>query len=356
MSETPIPLKHIPIKGEIVIDLNKAFTMQTFYETIQASFPRDPGVSIVGIAIPIINTECKGLGDIDPIGDIKDALSNLYDYAMKAILKPIWDLLHEIMDVLKRVFNFVLDYRLPVLDLTIPDLFDKDFSKILKEKLTNLWTTAKEKVLDILRLLGIPWPFHPTADDPEKTLAQIIDSVMRSLWSFVIKLITKIIGLIKSALDLWDRLINQGKTIFGTLWQTVIDAVLGAILDFMINMPTIEQIKDYIIEFAKKVWNKAVVTYEEIMQVIKDFKLPVLNIRPFDWTLPLDPNKNDPEIDFQKMLIDIKTWINNYIINILKSFIEEIISIIKKIFSIEFKLPVLTIPLTLCGVDNAKPT
>lgn len=356
MSDTPKPLKHIPIKGEIVIDLNKAFTMQTFYETIQASFPRDPGVSVVGIAIPLINTECKGLGDIDPIGDIKDALSDLYDYAMKAILKPIWDLLGKIMDVLKQVFSFVLDYKLPVLDLTIPDLFKENLGEILKEKLTNMWNTAKEKLKDILKLLGIPWPVHPTADDPEKTLAQIIASVMRSLWSYVIAMIVKIIGLIKSALDLWDRIINKGMTIFGTLWQTAIDAVLGKLISFMTNMPTMAEIKDWIIEFAQKVWNKAVVTYDEIMQVIKDFELPILKIKPYDWKLPLDPNKRDPEIDFQKMLIDIKTWVNNYIINILKSFIEAVLNIIKKIFSIEFKLPVLTIPLTLCGVNNAHPT
>jgi hypothetical protein len=352
MTSNAIPLKHIPIKGEIVIDLNKAFSMQTFYETIQNTFPKDPNQKIVGIAIPIINAECKGLGIIDPIGDIKDALSDLYDYSMKMILKPIWDLLGKIMDVLKRVFDFVLDYKLPILNLTIPDLFAKDFNEKLKAMLSDLWKTSKQKLEDLLKLIGVPWPIRKNISDPEKELEQVVASVKRSLWAYVIKMITKIVGLIQQALTLWDAIINKGATIWGTLWKALMDSVLGKILDLLINPPTMEQIKDWIIEFAKKVWNKAVVTYEEIMKVIEDFKLPILNIRPYDWKLPLNPHLKNSELDFQKMLIDIKTWINTYVINIIKKFIEEAIKIIKAIFSIDLSLPVLKIPLTLCAIDT----
>ena len=347
------PLAHIPIVGEIKIDLNKAFSMQTIANTIVSSYPKDPTLTVVGIALPIVNVECKGLGIIDPIGDIKDAISKLYNFAMQSVLKPIWDLLHKIMDVLSRVFSFVLDYKLPILGLTIQDLFSPDLYDKVKAKIVEWYTTAKDKIIELLKLLGIPWPLFINLESPEKEIEKILDSIMRSLWAFVLKTITVIVGMIKTALDLWDRIVNQGKTIFGILWEQARDLILGKIFDLIVNPPTIEQIKAWIIEFAKKVLNKAVVTYEEIMKVIKNFEIPGIHLRPFDWDLPLNIHLDLPDIDFQKMLIDIKTWLNNYVISLLKDFVNKILEIIRKIFAIDFSLPVLTIPLTLCAVKNS---
>jgi phage-related protein len=345
-------LAHIPIKGEIKIDLNKAFTMEGLYEIIQTSYPKDPTLTVVGIAIPIVNVQCKGLGIIDPIGDIKEAISRLYTQAMQSIIKPIWDLLHKIMDVLKRVFSFILDYKLPIFDLTINDLFAPDLYDKIKAKVIEMYANAKDQLIKLLKLLEIPWPLFKNLESPEKAITAIIESIIRSLWSFVLKMITKIIGLIKTALDLWDRIVNKGLTILGLLWQQAIDTVLGFVLDLIINPPTMETIMNWIIEWAKKVLNKAIVTFEEIMRIIKDFKIPILNIRPFDWKIPLNPNLSFPDVDFAKILIDIKTWINNWLISIITKFINAILEIINKILSIDFSLPVLTIPLTLCAVKN----
>jgi hypothetical protein len=344
----PTPLEHIPIAGEITIDLNKAFSMQTFYETISSSFPKDK--SVVGIAIPLINAECKGLGVIDPVNDIKRALSDLYDYAMKSILEPIWNVLHELIDFLKSVFDFKIDYTLPVLDIQLTDLFKKDLKLIIKEKLKEWYYYAKDKLNDLLDLLGIPRPIYNNLQSAEKELENILQSVMRSLWSFMLKTITKIIGLIKTAVDIWDRVVNQGRTFFGTLWQQVVDAVIGKFLDLMINMPTMKELEEMVKEFARKVWNKAVVTYEEIMQVIYDFEIPIIKIKPFDWKPPLNLHLNCGDIDFKNMLVDIKTWLTNYLVNILKEFILAVIKVIRALFSIKLELPVISIPLTLCVV------
>lgn len=347
------PLAHIPVKAEIEIDLNKAFTMEGIFETIQTTYPRDPSLTVVGIAIPIVNVECKGLGIIDPIGDIKEAVSRLYAKMMQAIIEPIWALLHKIMDVLKRVFSFVIDYKLPVLDLSIDDLFAPDLWEKIKARVIELYKTKKEELIKILKLLGIPWPLFKDLESLEKEVTAIVESIIRSLWAFVLRAITRIIGLIKTALDLWDRIVNKGTTILGLLWQQLIDSVLGKILDFLINPPTLERISDWIIEWAKKVLNKAVVTFEEIMNIIKDFKIPIINIRPFDWKIPLNVNLKIPEVDFAKILVDIKTWINNWLISIITQFINAVLDIIRKILNIDLILPVIKIPITLCAIKNS---
>lgn len=345
----PTPLEHIPIAGEITIDLNKAFTMQTFYETISSSFPKDK--SVVGIAIPIVYADCKGLGVIDPINDIKRALSDLFDHAMKSMLQVIWDILHELMDLLKSVFQFPdLDFTIPIIDIKVSDLFKKDLKLIIKEKLKEWYYYAKDKLNELLDMLGIPRPLYLNLESAEKELENIIQSVMRSLWSYVLKTITQIIGLIKTAMELWDKLVNQGRTFFATLWQEVVDAVIGKFLDLMINMPTMKELEEMIKEFARKVWNKAVVTYEEIMQVIHDFEIPIIKIKPFDWKLPLNLHLNSGDIDFKNILVDIKTWLNNYLFNIIKDFVIAVLKVIRALFAIKLELPVLSIPLTLCVV------
>ena len=345
--------RHIPIAGVIKIDLGKAFTTQGLYDSILASFPNDPKYTIDGIAIPIVYAECREFGVIDPIGDIKAAVSRLYNHAMQMIMEPIWLILQKIMKLLEKVFSFVIDYKLPILDLSIFDIFDKDkVWNAVKAKVTELWNTSKEKLQEFLKLLDISWPPFDNVDNPQKIIEQIIDSIMRSLWNAVFKVIAKIIAAIKTALDLWDRIINKGLTFFGLLWQEAIDLIFGKLLSLLTMPPSIEEIKQLIIEFAKKIYNKAVVTYEEIMTVIKDFEIPILKIKPFDWKLPLNINLNVPDLDFQQMLIEIKTWVNNYVISLIKDFINKILEFIRNILDIDLSLPVLSIPLTFCAIEK----
>jgi hypothetical protein len=341
-----IQVDSVPVKLRFSLTDPDSTNVKGISKAIFDAVPPDRTLMGLG-GFPQIGVEFKPTGFRDPTGDIQDAISRIYNHAMQAILKPIWDILGKIMDVLKRVFSFVLDLKIPLLDLTIPDLFKANLYQILKEKLTKLWDTARDKLIDLLKLLGIPWPIRENTLDPEKMLAQIIDSVTRSLWNFVFKTIAKIVSLIKTALTLWDRIVNKGTTIFGILWQTAIDTVLGKILSYILFPPTMEDIKDWIIAFAKKVLKKVSVTYEEIMSVIKNFKIPILNIKPFDWDLPLNPHFKFPEFDFQKMLLEIKTWFNNYVISIIKKFIDAILKIIQKIFFIDLKLPDVVVPIVL---------
>jgi len=350
---------HIPIVSEIEIDLSKSLNMQNLYESTVASFSNNPKYTIEGIAIPIVYVECKEFGVIDIIGDIKAALSKLYNYAMQIYFKPMWNILNKIIETIKEILSIdilkLINLKLPILDLDVFDMFNENkVIDAVKAKVTELWNTSKEKLQELLKLLDIPWPPFENVENPQRIIEQIIDSIMRSLWSTVFKVIEKIVGAIKTALDLWDRIINKGLTIFGLLWQEAIDLVFGKLLDLLINPPTMEQIKQWIIEFAKGIYGKAVVTYEEIMAVIKDFKIPILDIKPYDWELPYNPHLSVPDLDFQQLLVDIKTWLNNYVVSIIKDFVNKILEFIKKIIDgLDLSFLVLKIPCTFCAVQKA---
>ena len=345
--------EHIPIEGEIVIDLKKALNMQTLSDTILTSFPGKGKYRIDGIAIPIVNAECKGFGVIDPISDIKAAISRLYDELMRAIFQPIWDVLMAILEFLGDLIDEVLDYRLPILDLTIGDLFKPGLYDKIKARIQYLWDNAKAELEALLKSLGLGWPWFDNVESPQKIIEQIMSAIVHALWDIVIKMVGKIIGLIELALEIYDEVINQGRTIFATLWKAIKEQIFGKLLDFILNPPTLEQIKEWILEFARNYYGKLLLTYEEIMAILRDFEIPILKLKPFDWEWPwFNPEK--PDLNFRQMLVDIKVWVQNFVISIIKAFIQAIVDILKALIpSLETLLSwtVITIPLTFCAVE-----
>jgi hypothetical protein len=337
---------HIEVAAKIVFDLAQPFTMQGIANTIQLAYPRDTGLTVVGIAVPILGIGCNITGIIDPFGALKDACSRLYNYLMKSILEPVWNLLYKLYEKLKSLGLAFLDLALGIFDLHVSDLFsDKLWDKI-KAGIADLYYKAKDKLFALLEKLGIP-KFSFEFNSPELEIEEFVKRIMASLWSTFFKILDKIISLIQSGLKLWDMINRTG---FSITWDEIYKATIGKIISFFLTGLSIQEITDAIIAFAKKVYNKAVVTFEEIMKCIKDFKLPVFG-KPFDWDLPWNPNINFPNLDFAKLVTDIKLWLSNFLISIITKFMNLITKILE-FFVGPFKLPVLTIPLTLCAVKN----
>ena len=336
---------HIEVAAKVVLDLNQPFTMQGIANTIQLAYPRDSGLSVVGIAVPLLGITCVNEGIVDPIDAIKAACSRMFDQFYKSILKPIWDTLYSLYEKLKSLGLGFLDLSLGFFDLTVSDLFSDGLWDKIKAGFSKLYYGAKDKFFAFLDKLGIP-KFSFDFNSPEQEIEEFIKRIMASLWTTFFGIVEKCITLIKSGLKLWDMINRTG---FSITWQEIYDATIGKIISFFLTGLSIQEITDLIIACAKKVLKKAVVTFEEIMAIIKDFKIPVLNIRPFDWDLPWNPNVNFPNLDFAKLVSDIKLWLNNFLTSIIAKFVKLVMSIIE-FFVGPFSLPVLSIPITLCAV------
>jgi hypothetical protein len=343
---------HIQVPGTLVIDLNKAINMQGLYSLIQNAYPSDQNLTVVGISIPVLNIGCKEFGIIDPISDIKSAISRLYDYLMKAYLKPIYEILMKLFDILKSFGLGILDLTIPVLDLHISDLFADNLYDKLKAKLLDLYNNSKDKLIALLKLLDIPYPLFKDFNSPELEIEEIVKRVMSSIWTFFFKLVDKIKTSYQAALAVYDALTTP--TVFppplSTIWKKAVDALLAEIEAFLLRMPTIQEIEDTILAYARKLYNKFEVTYEELIKAIKSIQLPIFK-NPLDWLLPIDPHLNRPNIDFAKLVSDIKIWMNNFIGQIIVKFIQAI-SAILKIFGLSFVIPTINIPVTLCAVAS----
>lgn len=340
--------EHIPVPAKIVVDLNKTFTMQGLYDTVVLQYPQDPTLTIVGISVPIINYQCKEIGIIDPIKDIKEAIARLYNKLMTAMVQPVWNILYRLYSILKRFRLPVIDLKLPVFNLTIGDLFASDLYDRLKAEVLKIYDSQIDKLKKILALLKIPYPIYTDIISPEIDIEYIVKSILTSLWDSLLKLISKIIGYIRTGLKAWD-IITKGRPYPLTpIWDSAVDLILGKILKLLAIPPSMEEIYNAIIAFVKRITGKLIVTYEDIMKYIEDFKLPIIGT-PFDWTLPLNIKVNAPNIDVAKILGDIKIWINNYLFSLLVKFIKAITKILS-VFRLKFVLPKITIPLTLCAI------
>ena len=142
---------------------------------------------------------------------------------------------------------------------------------------------------------------------------------------------------------------------FSELWQEVVDAVLGQILSFFTIPPTLEELYKALEDFAKELFNLPFVTWEQLMEAIKKFKLPIFG-SPLDWKLPLNIKFDFPEKDFSKVISDILIWISNFFVNLMKKFIEAVLSILEA-FGIQLKfLTSINIPISVCAVENPKNT
>jgi hypothetical protein len=266
---------------------------------------------------------------------------------MKSILQPIWNIFEKLYEALKKFGLAILDFKLPVFDLHISDLFSSNLYEKIKTAVINLYNKEKQKLLDILKLLGIPYPFHINIHSPELEIESIIKKILSSLWGELFKKISKIIDLIEKGLELFDTA-TYGVPTLSTIWKKVKDTILKEVLKLLALPPSIEDLQNAIVAFAKKLYNKAEVTFEELIEAIKHFKLPILG-SPLDWKLPISLKVSLPNIDFDKILNDIKMWVNNYIVSLLKKFVEEIGEILK-IFGLTLLLPILAIPLIFCKV------
>jgi len=349
MSSLFTATNHIQVEGTLKIDLGKALNMQGLYTLVQDAYPNDPTLTVTGISIPLFNIGCKELGVIDPITDIKEAISRLYDQLMKSYLEPIFIVLKKLFDALKHFGLADLDLTIPILNLHISDLFSKDLYDKLKARLLDLYNNAKDQLLELLKLLEIPYPFFTDFSIPELEIDEIVKRVKASLWTFFYKIISKIVELIELGLKAYD-LATTKKLVWSELWKELKQAILGKILDLLLRMPTFQEIEDAIKAYAKLIYGKAEATYEELMAIIKNFKLPIFG-NPFDWIFPIDFTVNRPNIDFAKIVSDIKIWLNNFVGQIIAEFVKAIDKILK-LFGLSFVIPVIEIPVILCAVKN----
>ena len=324
------------------VNVPVGFTMQSIYESVAGSYPA--GKAVTGISIPLLGITCKEFGVINPIQDIKEAVIRMYNYAMGSIIKPIFEALVKLVDILSAG---ILDFKLPFLDLTITDLFQSDTYDRVKAAVLKLYKESIEELKNLLKTLGIPWPFFENIGDPIMEVALIVKALMTSFWDAVIKQIWEMVKLILLALEIYDR-INQSNWAFS--WQQAIDAVLASIAEFFVIPPTIQDILDALKEFAKQLYGDVVMTYEMLIKAIEKFKLPVFGL-PLDWNLPESLSALIPNVDFMRLLIDMKVWMTNFLMGIVNKFVD-LISTILQFFGINLeKILSIKFPILLCVVE-----
>ena len=86
----------------LTLDPNQLFSMKGISETLFKITPNDPSLKVIGVDFTLIGLQCKTIGIIDPVKELQEAASRIYDYAMKAILQPIWTALYSLYNALKR--------------------------------------------------------------------------------------------------------------------------------------------------------------------------------------------------------------------------------------------------------------
>lgn len=339
----------VSLPGVLSINLLN-FNMQSMIDSVKTSYNTSTH-TVLGIDIPVVGFDCLVYKTVDPTFDISDALIRLYDYLSKLVLKPIWTALQALAKAVGAVIGDIL--KLPVLGLTIEDLFKDDIWQTIENIVRKLWNEGQDQLISILKVLGIPWPFFQQVDDPDLSIRKIAKDIAANLLQFVFKAIDKIIKAIKAALLIFDIATFQTPK-FSITWQQAIDAVIGEVLNFFAAPLTLEELFKAILDFAKEAFKLPFVTFAELMNIIEKFKLPIFGY-PLDYKLPIDPKKDFPERDFSKIISDMIAWLNNFLVNILKKFMEAVMSILQ-FFGIPLKfLTSVNIPITLCAVENPQP-
>lgn len=330
----------------LTLDPNQLFSMKGISETLFKITPNDPTLKVIGVDFTLIGLQCKTIGIIDPVKELQEAGSRIYDYAMKSILNPIWTALYSLYSALKRFGLAVLDLKLPILDLHVSDLFNPDLHATVEKAVKGLYKTAKDKIIQILNTLGIPYPLFKNINSPEEEIRYLVKHICASLWDELMKKINLIKDLIQQGLRIWDLIVYK-TVVWSEVWKQTIKSVFKTVLDYFNHPPSLADIKRYLESFAKKVLNKAEVTAKEILSVIKDFEIKPFG-KPFDWVFPINPKINFPEVDFNQILGDIKLWLNNFVMNLIQQFIK-IVKRILSIFGITINLPKISIPISVCA-------
>ena len=338
-------IEHQEVAGTIKVDFGQSLNMQTLYDSIP---PVSTSTSIVGISIPIINVNCLLFPTIDPVKDIKDAMTKLYNYGMKIWIEPIFTMLKGLIDALKSFFPPLgeIDFSLGILGLKISDIFD-DANQFYDKILAYVATAFRESYDDLmalLRQLKIPYPLFGGLSAPDIDVVYIVKSICYSIWGVLIKKIWEIINILSSAWYAYDVATSPpGTFTWSRLWDDFKTSVLGAIAVFLITPPTMQDIYDAL----KLLGNTA----EEILRNIKDFTFGIFG-KPFDWLFPLNLNVNAPNIDLGHILTDILAWCSNFIFLIIYKFNQACVALFE-LFGIAGNfLTSLEFPITLCVVNN----
>jgi hypothetical protein len=340
------------IPATLEIDPAKGFKMNVIADALTQGMQSTTTATITGVFIPVVCMGgCKQDGVIVPESDNKEVASQVYNYGMQITYRPIWDGLYSLYQILKGLGLGVLDLSLGVLELHVDDLFNPDLLCIIQKAIKDLYEHLKneyarfvDQIKHIFNQLGIPWPLFKGLQSIEETLKYIAKHIWASLWNAFHKILKKLIDLINDGLALWDAIHS---TNLAEAWKKLINSILKTIYDTLSKIPTLEDIKKAIEDFAKHIYNQLSVTVDEIMKIIHKFKLPIFG-SPFDWKFPLNPHVNFPDLDFNKVLNDIMLWINNFIQKIILAFWNAIEAILK-LFNISGSIPKIKIPYYVCA-------
>jgi len=348
-----MPIKHVEIPISVNFKVTELLNSEKIAQAVAAAYPSDPTLRVVGLTVPLLSFTCKNEGIINPISDIKNAISRMYDYLQKGIMKPIWTLLYKLYNILKSFGLGVLNLSLGVLNLKVDDLLNPNLYATIEKAVKDLYKNARSTLDKILSFLKIPNPPFSDTRSPEKEIEHFIKSILASLWTAFWKKVEEIKNLINTGLRLWDianYYIKNPKSPFPTqpFWEQAVNAILGKYLRFLKNPPSMEEILEKLKEFARRIFRKRDVTCADIMAVLPRFTLPILGF-PMDWTLPLNPQTKANCIDLAQIVADIKTWINNFIANLVQKFIKAILKLLS-IFGLSISFPSITIPLTACAI------
>jgi len=344
----------------LILDPNRGFNMQAIADSLTKAYPApSASVSVTGVYVPIICMGgCKETGIINPENDVKEVASRIYNNAMQAVYQPIWTGLYALYEALKRFGLGVIDLTLPVFGLHLSDLFNPDITCIIEkainklfEKFKNAYDKFLEEIQRIFNLLSIPFPLFQHLNSPEELIKYIVKHIVASLWDELMKKIKLIKDLILIGLKAYDILIYKHYTL-SEVWKNLQDQILKTILHYLSAPLSLNDIKRILENYAKKILHKAEVTYAEILSVIEKIKIPIFGF-PLDWKFPpLNLHINMPDLDFNKILNDIKLWLNNFVMNIIMAFIKAIQRILK-IFGISIQFPKIRIPFFVCTVNQA---
>jgi hypothetical protein len=351
-----VAIEHVQVPIQVNFDITKTINAESIAAAIAEAYPKDPNLTVVGLTIPLLSIVCKDQGIIDPISDIKNAISRVYDYLSKAIIEIVWNTLYKVYNVIKVFIGDVLDLSLGILNLKVSDLFNPDLYGTIERTVKDLYATSKATLDQILSFLNIPTPAFADVHSPEKEIEHFVKSILSSLWTQLWKKVEEIRNLINTGLGLWDAanfFVKNPKSSFPTqpFWQSVVDAVLGKYLDLIKNPPTMQQIEDALIDFARGAYQKAEVRASEILAVLERFTLPIVGF-PLDWNLPLNPRVHANSIDLAQIISDIKIWLNNFVTNLVQKFVNAITKLLS-LFGIPVpSFPPIPIPLTACAIHT----
>jgi len=338
-------IEHEEVTGSIKVDFGQALNVQTLYDSIP---PVSTSTSIVGISIPIINVNCLQFPTIDPVKDIKDAMTKLYNYAMKIWIEPIWTMLKGLIDALKRFFPPLgeLDFSLGIFDLKISDIFDDAnqlYDKILAY-VARAFRESYDDLMSLLKKLEIPYPLFGGLSAPDIDVVYIVKSICYSIWGILIKKIWEVIGVLSTAWYYYDLATSPpGTYTWSRLWDDFKNSIFANAVIRFLTPPTMQEIYDAL----KQLGNTA----EEILRNIRDFTFGIFG-KPFDWLFPLNLNVNAPNIDLGQILTDILAWCSNFLFLIVYKFNQACIALFE-LFGIAGNfITSLEFPIRLCVVPN----